>query len=200
MCSSWKNHLKIYEFSIVKCEGLKYMNFLKGIKLDFICMKLMKNKKYLQQKFSRKVVVPKTPADFTLRISKSYVPFTCKFPMVMHFVLILHKRCRSKTNFYVFNKDKTSLKFYSGFWFFLAVFIEKFQKICYLNYVKKEYLTKYAIHIHTALDRSLLFGKQLFSWSPPFGLFLSWNVRCHALFFWWSPMRHSLSVTSELFR
>ena len=45
-----------------------------------------------------------------VRVSKSYVPFTCKFPMVMHFVLILHKRCRSKTNFYVFSYDKTSLK------------------------------------------------------------------------------------------
>ena len=35
------------------------MIFLKGIKLDFMCMKmmLMKNKKYLQQKFSRKVLV-----------------------------------------------------------------------------------------------------------------------------------------------
>ena len=72
------------------------MNFLKGIKLYFICMKmkLMNNKKYLQQKFSRKVLVPKTTADFTSRVSKSHVPLTCKFPMVMHFMLILHKRCR----------------------------------------------------------------------------------------------------------
>ena len=71
--------------------GLKYMNFLKGIKLDFICMKmkLMRNKKYLQQNFSRNVLVPETTADLTLRVSKSYVPFTCKFPMVMHFVPIL---------------------------------------------------------------------------------------------------------------
>ena len=56
-------------------------------------MKLMKNKKYSQQKFSRKVLVPQTTADFTLRFSKSYVPFTCKFPMVMHFVPIAHRRC-----------------------------------------------------------------------------------------------------------
>ena len=54
-------------------------------------MKLMKNKKYLQQKFSQNIHVPQTTTDFTLRVSKSYVPFTCKFPMVMHFVPILHR-------------------------------------------------------------------------------------------------------------
>ena len=68
-------------------------------------IKLMKNEKYLQHKFSQKavqkVLVPQTTADFTLRVSKSYAPFTCKFPMVMHFVEILHKHCRSKTDFYV---------------------------------------------------------------------------------------------------
>ena len=31
-------------------------------------MKLMKNKKYLQQKFSRKLLVPVTTADFTSRV------------------------------------------------------------------------------------------------------------------------------------
>ena len=77
------------------------MNFLKSIKLDCICMKmkLMENKIYLQQNFLRKVLVQQTTADLTLRVSKSYVPFTCKFPMIMHFVPILHRRCRSKTNF-----------------------------------------------------------------------------------------------------
>ena len=100
-------------------------------------MKLMKNKKYLQQKFSGKVLVPQTTADFTSRVSKSYVPFTCKFPMVMHFVPILHRRCRSKPNFYIFSYDKTSLKFCASFRFFLAVFMEKFQKIRYLNYVSR---------------------------------------------------------------
>ena len=49
-------------------------------------MKLTKNKKYLQQKFSRNVLVPETAADFTPRVSKSYVPFICKFPMVMHLI------------------------------------------------------------------------------------------------------------------
>ena len=65
---------------IVKSGGLKYMNFQKGIKLDFICMKmeLMKNKKYLPKKCSRKVHVPQTTANFTSRVNKSYVPFTCK--------------------------------------------------------------------------------------------------------------------------
>ena len=78
----------------------------------------MKNKKYLQQKFSQKVHVPQTTADFTSRVRKSYVPFTCKFPMVMHFVHIPRRCCRSKTNFYVFSYDKTSLKFCASFRFF----------------------------------------------------------------------------------
>ena len=39
-------------------------------------MKPMKNKKYLHQKFSRKVLVPQNTADFMSRVSKSYVPFT----------------------------------------------------------------------------------------------------------------------------
>ena len=43
-------------------------------------MKLMKNKKYLQQKISRKVLVLQTTANFTLKVSKSYVLFTCKIP------------------------------------------------------------------------------------------------------------------------
>ena len=50
------------------------MNFQKGIKvikLDCICMKmkLIKNKKYLQQKLSQKLLVPQTTADFTSRVS-----------------------------------------------------------------------------------------------------------------------------------
>ena len=57
--------------------------------------------------------------------------------MVMHFVPILHKHCRSETNFSVFIYDKTSLKLYASFRIFLAVFMEKFPKIHYLNYVKR---------------------------------------------------------------
>ena len=88
-------------------------------------MKLVKNKRYMQQIFSRKVLVLQTTADFMLKVSKSYVPFTYIFPMVMHFVLILHKRCRSKTNFYVFSYDKTSLKFCASFRSFLAAVMSK---------------------------------------------------------------------------
>ena len=115
------------------------MNFLKGIKLDFIYMqmKLTKNKTYLQQKFSRKVLVSQTTVDFMLRVSKSYLPFTCKFPMFMHFVPILYRHCKSKTNFYVLSYDKISLKFCASFRFFLAVFMEKFQKIHYLSYMRR---------------------------------------------------------------
>ena len=92
----------------------------------------------MQQKFSRQVVVPQITAAFMSRISKSYVPFTCKFPMVMHFLPILHRRCRSKTNFYVFNYDKINLKFCAIFTFFIAVFMEKFTKMNYLSYVRRE--------------------------------------------------------------
>ena len=53
----------------------------------------MKNKKYLQQTFSRKVLVSQTTANFTSRGSKSYVTFTFKFPMLMNFLLILHRCC-----------------------------------------------------------------------------------------------------------
>ena len=116
-------------------------------------MKLMKNKKYLQQKFSRKVLVSQTTANFTSRVSKSYIPFTCKFPMVMHFVSILYRCRKSKTNFYVFSYDKTSLKFCSSFRFFLAVFMEKFQKICYLKYVRRG-ITPYRISIMQHLKPS----------------------------------------------
>ena len=60
----------------------------------------MKKKIYLQQKFSRKVLVPETTSDFSLRFNKSYVPFTFKFPMVMHFALVLHMCFGTKNNFY----------------------------------------------------------------------------------------------------
>ena len=91
----------------------------------------------MQQKVSQNVLVPHTTVDFTSRVSKSYVPFTCKFPMVMHFVPILSKHCRSKTNYYVFSYYKTCLKFCVSFRFSLAVFMEKFQKIHYLNCVRR---------------------------------------------------------------
>ena len=126
-------------------------------------MKLMKNIKYLQQKISQKVLIPKTTADFTSRVSKSYVPFTCKFPMVMHSVPILHRRCRSKTNFYVFSYDKISLKFCASFRFFLAVFMEKFPKIRYLSYVslvcrRKKYFNLSSNNLWIIKDRDFIFG------------------------------------------
>ena len=108
------------------------MNFSKGIKLDFICMKmkLMKNnKKYFSKKNSRKELVPETTADITSWVSKSYVPFTCKSPMAMYFVPIFHSWYRSKTNFYVLVTTKLMKNFVrASLWFFLAVFIAKFQK------------------------------------------------------------------------
>ena len=65
-------------------------------------MELIKNKNYLQQKFSRKVLVPQTIADLTSRASKSYVPFTCKFPMVKYFVLILHTHTAGQKLIFMF--------------------------------------------------------------------------------------------------
>ena len=53
--------------------------------------------------------------------------------MVTHFVSILHRHCRSKTNFYVFSYDKTSLKCCASFRVFLALFMEKIQKFRYLT-------------------------------------------------------------------
>ena len=55
----------------------------------------------------------------------------------MNFVQIFHIRCRSQPNFYVFSYDKISLKFCASFRFFIAVFVEKFQKIRYLSYVRR---------------------------------------------------------------
>ena len=144
-CSTCKepsaNNGMIGSSPIVLSRGLKYMIIHKGINrwLSFAweMTPSPRSKKYLQQKNSRKVLVPQTTADFTSRVSKSYVPFTCKFPMVMHSVPILYRRCRSKTNFYVFSYDKISLKFCASFRFFLAVFMEKFPKIRYLSYVRR---------------------------------------------------------------
>ena len=114
------------------------------------------------------VLVPQTTADFTSRVSRSYVPFTCKFPMVMHFVPIHHRRCRSKTNFYFFSYDKTSLKFCASFRFFLAVFIEKFQKIRYLNYMRRGNITTQSVASprtpHLSMITNLTFTFDL--WPP----------------------------------
>ena len=57
----------------------------------------MKNlKKYLQQQFSRQVLVPEL--QLLLRRGSAKVLFLLHVnaPVVMHFVLILNKRCRSK--------------------------------------------------------------------------------------------------------
>ena len=136
-------------------------------------MKLTKNEKYLQQKFSQKVLVPQTAADFTSRVSKSYVPFTCKFPMVMHSVPILHRRCRSKTNFYVFSYDKISLKFCASFRLLLAVFMEKFPKIRYLSYVRRGILVQpwiFALKARlfwyiSSITKTFLSNKAAFLWT-----------------------------------
>ena len=115
------------------------MNFQKGIKLDFICMKmkLMKNKKY----FAATIF---TKCTCTLNYSRIYVedqqelcPFYMCIPYGNAFVPILHRRCRPKPIFYDFSYDKTSLTFCASIRFFLAVFMEKFKKIRYLNYFKR---------------------------------------------------------------
>ena len=93
-----------------KCEKLTTDDGQRVITIVHLSLRLRCTKNQ-QQKFSWKVLVRESKTDFMLRVSKSYVPFTCKFSMVMQFVPILHKRCRSITNFYIFSYDKTSLKF-----------------------------------------------------------------------------------------
>ena len=48
----------------------------------------MQNKKIFAEHCSCKLLVQETSTDFMLRVGKSYVPFTCEFPMAMHFMLI----------------------------------------------------------------------------------------------------------------
>ena len=67
-------------------------------------MKLMKNKKN-GNFFLMKGICTRNYKGFYVAVNKSNVPFTCKFPMVMHFLLILHKCCRSENTFYVSNYD-----------------------------------------------------------------------------------------------
>ena len=64
--------------------------------------KLIKNKKYLQQKFSRKVLVPQTTADSMLSVGKSYVPFTCLFPYGNAFCADSSKALQVKNHFLCF--------------------------------------------------------------------------------------------------
>ena len=51
-------------------------------------IKIMQNKKIFAEHCSCKLLVQETSTDFMLRVGKSYVPFTCEFPMAMHFMLI----------------------------------------------------------------------------------------------------------------
>ena len=83
----------------------------------------MKTKIIFNKKVHEKVFVLETETDFTFRVSKSYVTFTCKFPMVKHILclglarvyvsftckfpmVMLPKGCRSNTIFYVLDTTK----------------------------------------------------------------------------------------------
>ena len=55
----------------------------------------------------------------------------------MHFVLILHKCCRSENNFYVSNYDLTSSKYCKSFSLEFSIFTEKFTKIGLMNYADR---------------------------------------------------------------
>ena len=78
------------------------MNFLKAFKLTLFTWRWswQRIKRNFQQKFLLKILLHKTITDFTAKVSNSYT-FTCKFPKVMHFVLVLHKCCESENNSYV---------------------------------------------------------------------------------------------------
>ena len=64
-------------YSLVKGRGLKYINFLKGIQLDFICtkMKLMKNKKIFAANILRTVLVLQTTTNFYAEGQQELCPF-----------------------------------------------------------------------------------------------------------------------------
>ena len=98
---------------------------------------VIKNKKYLQQKFSQKVLVPRTTAGFYVEGQQELRPFYMLILYGNAFCADSSQALQVKTNFYVFSYDKTSLKFCTSFRFFLSVFLEKIQKICYLNYVRR---------------------------------------------------------------
>ena len=51
-----------------------------------------------------------TFTEYMLAVSMSYVPFICKFPMIMLFVLFLYKCFGSKIYFYVFSYHQTILR------------------------------------------------------------------------------------------
>ena len=87
--------------------------------------------------FLMKGICTRNYKGFCVAVNKSYVPFTCKFPMVMHFVLILHKCCRSENNFYVSNYDLTSSKYCKSSSLEFSIFTEKFTKIGLKKYVDR---------------------------------------------------------------
>ena len=104
------------------------MNFKKGIKLDFVCMKmkLMKNKK----KFAAQIFIKGT---CTPNYSRFYVdgqqelrPFYMLIPYENAFCADSSQVLQVKNQFLCFSYDNTSSKFCASFRFFLAELMEKF--------------------------------------------------------------------------
>ena len=91
-------------FSIVKSGGVNIHEF---IKMNESWRYLHENEAYEEYKkwqffILMKGIRTRNYKWFCVAVNKSYVSFTCKFPMVMHFILILHKCCRSSKIIFMF--------------------------------------------------------------------------------------------------
>ena len=91
-------------FSIVKSGGVNIHEFLK---MNESWRYLHENEAYEEYKkwqffILMKGICTRNYKWFCVAVKKSYVSFTCKFPMVMHFILILHKCCRSSKIIFMF--------------------------------------------------------------------------------------------------
>ena len=128
-------------FSIVKSGGVNIHEFLK---MNESWRYLHENEAYEEYKkwqffILMKGICTRNYKWFCVAVNKSYVSFTCKFPMVMHFILILHKCCRSSKIIFMFlitTKQVRNTVKVSALNSVL-VFTEKFTKIGLMNYADR---------------------------------------------------------------
>ena len=110
---------------MVKFWGLKYIDLKKALNLTLFAWKWRwwRLKNICSKHFHERYLFPQTTADFTPRVSKSYVPFYMLSPYGDAFCAADSSQAMQVQNhFLCFSYDKTS----SSFRFFHAVFIEKF--------------------------------------------------------------------------
>ena len=99
-------------------------------------IKLMKKKIFAVTFFTKGTCSPNY-RRFYVGGQQELCPFYMWIPYGNAFCADSLQALQVKNIFYVFNYDKISLKFCVRFRFFLAIFMEKFQKICYLSYVRR---------------------------------------------------------------